>query len=62
MSATQTALIDYRDNCWFLNAPALGAEMGFWTLASVLSFAANNLRMQPALSNRAIVQRFKVGA
>lgn len=52
------ATIDYRDNCWFLNAPGLGAEMGFWTLAAATSFAVNNLRATVKLTNRAIVRKF----
>jgi hypothetical protein len=50
-------MIDYRDNCWFLSADGLGAEMGFWTLASAMSFATNNLRIPVKLTNRAIVRK-----
>jgi hypothetical protein len=54
-----TSSINYRDGMWLLNAPGLGAEMGFWTLASAMSFATNNLRSTPRLTNQAIVARAK---
>lgn len=55
----RTSNIDYRDGCWFLSAPCFNCEMGFWTLASALSFATNNLRTEPKFSNAALVQKFK---
>lgn len=58
MSATSlTTTIDHRDNCWFVMTSR--GDFGFWSLAAATSFAVNNLRSIPTLSNRAIVQKFK---
>jgi hypothetical protein len=54
-----TATIDYRDNLWLLSHPTFGAEIGFWTLPSALSFAINNLRSTPRLTNQAILAKYK---
>ncbi len=51
--------IDYRDNCWFLTVSPRGDQMGFWTLASAMSFATNNLRATVKLTNQALVAKFR---
>ncbi len=56
---TNTLTIDYKDNCWFLTVSPRGDQMGFWTLASAMSFAVNNLRASVKLTNQALVAKYR---
>lgn len=45
--------IDYRDGLYFLQIPGQEAPMGFWTAASAMSFAVNNLRLKFSMTSAA---------
>lgn len=49
------AKIDHRDGIYFLEIPGRDAPMGFFTCASAMSFAVNNLRLKYQLSSAAAV-------
>lgn len=42
------AHIENRDGIWFLSIPGREAPMGFFSRASAVSFATNNLRLAVA--------------
>lgn len=50
-------MIDYRDNCWFVITAS--GDFGFWSLASAMSFAINNLNVSPKFTNQAILAKIK---
>ncbi len=60
--SSQIAKIDYRDTIYFLEIPGREAPMGFFTCASAMSFAVNNLRLKYQLSAAATVAWHKEAA
>lgn len=49
------AKIDHRDGIYFLEIPGRGVPMGFFTAASAMSFAINNLRLKYEMTTAATV-------
>lgn len=58
-SMTKQLEIDHRDSLWLLTVSDRGDQVGFWTLASAVSFATNNLRASFKLTNRAILAKHR---
>jgi len=50
-------MIDYRDSCWFVVTSHV--DFGFWSYAAALSFAINNLKITPKMTNKAILAKVK---
>lgn len=56
------AKIDFRDGIYFLEIPGREAPMGFFTCASAMSFAVNNLSLKYQMTTAAVAAWHKEAA